>query len=133
MHTYILAKSLKSTPILYESPESIVSLLTRLVRLVPVLLQIRLQFLGLPMTYLNGSDSRIICFLELDGAVTYVFAWRASKYASFCKQESALNIHLFPSLQKVLRVRECNKAIFSLEVVVSTVCINDKNTCIPSD
>lgn len=46
------------------------------VGLMPVLLQLLLQLLRFPMSYLYRSNRRLISFLELHGAVTNIFPYK---------------------------------------------------------
>ena len=70
------------------------------VRLMPVLLQLLLELLRFPMSYLYGSDRRLISFLEFHGAVTNIFPYTRVSEKSYNPQERYTPSISFQALKK---------------------------------
>jgi hypothetical protein len=65
------------------------------------------------MADFHRTDSSAVCLLQFDGTVSDVFSYIISIRGDIKKGEE-LTIHLLPSIQEVLRVRESDKAVLGL-------------------
>lgn len=65
------------------------------------------------MTNLHRTDGSAVCLLQFDGTVSDVFSYRISIWEDIKKREE-LTIHLLPSIQEVLGVRESDETVLGL-------------------